>query len=350
MAKIDIFGELHSTTTDGIIADISQIRGADQLGVKDGDVTTSKIADKAVTKAKLDESLQGAVDKANSALQGISASQSGSGNAVTDVSASGGTVTVTKGKTFAEQSALDAVKKTADGAQTAAAAAQAKADAAMPKSGGQFTGQVSWNDKSLPSKTLPEYFVTIEPFASGGKMYYTSKANVRSDLGVSVLEAKMSAVERENTLQDTAISTAQSTANAKYTKPDGGIPKSDLASAVQTSLGRADTSVQLTGDQTISGKKSFSKLSVGGSGSQMDGTESETFAVARYCSNGVRYHPNVATVGNAEVNLHYPNKSGTFALTSDVPSLSNYYTKSQTDSAISTAIDNAITKALNTPV
>ena len=30
----------------------------------------------------------------------------------------------------------------------------------------------------------------------------------------------------------------------KYTKPTGGIPKSDLASAVQTSLGKADTALQ----------------------------------------------------------------------------------------------------------
>lgn len=32
--------------------------------------------------------------------------------------------------------------------------------------------------------------------------------------------------------------------NAKYTKPSGGIPKNDLASAVQTSLGKADTALQ----------------------------------------------------------------------------------------------------------
>jgi hypothetical protein len=31
---------------------------------------------------------------------------------------------------------------------------------------------------------------------------------------------------------------------SKYTKPDGGIPKSDLASGVQTSLGKADTALQ----------------------------------------------------------------------------------------------------------
>lgn len=36
----------------------------------------------------------------------------------------------------------------------------------------------------------------------------------------------------------------KSDSDAKYTKPSGGIPKSDLASAVQTSLGKADTAFQ----------------------------------------------------------------------------------------------------------
>lgn len=39
--------------------------------------------------------------------------------------------------------------------------------------------------------------------------------------------------------------------NAKYTKPSAGIPKSDLASAVQTSLGKADTAVQTESDPTV---------------------------------------------------------------------------------------------------
>lgn len=39
---------------------------------------------------------------------------------------------------------------------------------------------------------------------------------------------------------------------AKYTKPTGGIPKSDLASAVQASLGKADSALQT--HQDISGK------------------------------------------------------------------------------------------------
>lgn len=42
-----------------------------------------------------------------------------------------------------------------------------------------------------------------------------------------------------------------------YWKPDTGIPKSDLASDVQATLDKADNAVLLTGDQTISGVKTF---------------------------------------------------------------------------------------------
>ena len=46
-------------------------------------------------------------------------------------------------------------------------------------------------------------------------------------------------------LTDTEIQQLINTAvNAKYTKPSTGIPKTDLAGAVQTSLGKADTSIQ----------------------------------------------------------------------------------------------------------
>ena len=47
------------------------------------------------------------------------------------------------------------------------------------------------------------------------------------------------------TISFLAPTSAQITAwNAKYDKPSGGIPKTDLASAVQTSLGKADTALQ----------------------------------------------------------------------------------------------------------
>jgi len=43
---------------------------------------------------------------------------------------------------------------------------------------------------------------------------------------------------------------------AKYDKPSGGIPKTDLASGVQTSLGKADTAIQPTDYPTNDGTKS----------------------------------------------------------------------------------------------
>ena len=54
--------------------------------------------------------------------------------------------------------------------------------------------------------------------------------------------------------------TQQTAWTSKYDKPSGGIPKTDLASAVQTSLGKADTALQenqtitLSGDANGSGK------------------------------------------------------------------------------------------------
>lgn len=56
-----------------------------------------------------------------------------------------------------------------------------------------------------------------------------------------------------NPVQNKVVNTAIS---AKYTKPSGGIPKSDLASDVQTSLGKADSALQ--SHQDISGKLDLS--------------------------------------------------------------------------------------------
>jgi len=43
--------------------------------------------------------------------------------------------------------------------------------------------------------------------------------------------------------------------NSKYSKPSTGIPKTDLASDVQTSLGKADTAVQdVSGKEDVSNK------------------------------------------------------------------------------------------------
>lgn len=54
-----------------------------------------------------------------------------------------------------------------------------------------------------------------------------------------------------NGKQDSGPYATTTQVNAKYTKPSSGIPKSDLASAVQTSLEKADTAVQTESDPTV---------------------------------------------------------------------------------------------------
>ena len=51
-------------------------------------------------------------------------------------------------------------------------------------------------------------------------------------------------VNDENQANKFVTASDITTWNNKYTKPSGGIPKTDLASAVQTSLGKADTAIQ----------------------------------------------------------------------------------------------------------
>lgn len=65
-------------------------------------------------------------------------------------------------------------------------------------------------------------------------------------------------VTADTAMSDTSVNPVQNKVikaaiDAKYTKPTTGIPKTDLASAVQTSLGKADTSVQKDGTVAMTG-------------------------------------------------------------------------------------------------
>jgi len=57
----------------------------------------------------------------------------------------------------------------------------------------------------------------------------------------------------ENPVQNKVINAALQS-KGTYSKPSGGIPKSDLASAVQTSLGKADTALQTAPVTSVNGK------------------------------------------------------------------------------------------------
>ena len=69
--------------------------------------------------------------------------------------------------------------------------------------------------------------------------------------------------ENLNDIQDAIIQNEEDIATkGTYSKPSGGIPKTDLASAVQTSLGKADTALQssdIDSTLTVTGKAADAK-------------------------------------------------------------------------------------------
>lgn len=71
-------------------------------------------------------------------------------------------------------------------------------------------------------------------------------ATLANDMGVATTEGLQSLTDRVTQAEGDidAIQAKEAGWDAKYAKPEGGIPKTDLASAVQTSLGKADTALQ----------------------------------------------------------------------------------------------------------
>ncbi len=88
-----------------------------------------------------------------------------------------------------------------------------------------------------------------------------------------------------------------------YSKPSTGIPKTDLASAVQTSLGKADTALQ--SHQDISGKANTADLAtVATSGSYTDLTNKPTIpsAVTETTVSGWGFTKNAGTLTGVKMN------------------------------------------------
>lgn len=86
--------------------------------------------------------------------------------------------------------------------------------------------------------------------------------------------------------------------NAKYDKPSGGIPSTDLASAVQTSLGKADTALQ---SADITGKEDTSNKSTTITSSSTDTQYASAKAVYTYVTSVVGDINSVLDEINGEV-------------------------------------------------
>lgn len=74
--------------------------------------------------------------------------------------------------------------------------------------------------------------------------------------GSTTVDSELSSTS-ENPVQNKVIKAALD-GKGTYSKPNGGIPKTDLAVAVQTSLGKADTALQE--HQDISGKAAVTSV------------------------------------------------------------------------------------------
>lgn len=142
--------------------------------------STHRISGSGATTVKTDTSGNIIISSTDTNTTSVSYTTTGDGNAVTSVTASGSTITVTKGTTF-------------------------------------LTKHQDISGKENTSNKVSSWSATTTD------AHYPSEKLVKSAL------------------------------DGKYAKPSGGIPKSDLASAVQTSLGKADTALQA--HQNISGKE-----------------------------------------------------------------------------------------------
>ena len=90
----------------------------------------------------------------------------------------------------------------------------------------------TWNAKGTYSKP------------SGGIPKTDLASAVQTSLGKADTALQSAPVTSVNTKTGAVVLTASDVGAGTYSKPSGGIPKTDLASAVQTSLGKADTALQ----------------------------------------------------------------------------------------------------------
>lgn len=116
----------------------------------------------------------------------------------------------------------------------------------------------------------------------------------------------------------------------KYTKPEGGIPKSDLAIAVQTSLGKADSSIQSV---SLAGGKNNGTLKL-----TVDGTATDNIAVTGLGSAAYTESAAYATAAQGtKADNAMPKAGGAFtgAVTVQAPTAEmNPATKQYVDTAI----------------
>lgn len=140
------------------------------------------------------------------------------------------------------------------------------------------------NNTPIPDPTS----VVVDRFVSAGTHIADISVNgKKTELyaptgggGTSVTVDSELSTTSENPVQNKVITQALNE-KGTYSKPTGGIPKTDLASEVQTSLGKADTALQE--HQDISGKANKADVTALSNTISDAWNASTTYAVGQYC-------------------------------------------------------------------
>lgn len=101
-------------------------------------------------------------------------------------------------------------------------------------------------DASNTTATFTKNSGDTSSVTSGSKLsaIFTAISSFFASLKALAFKDKVSDSDINGTISDSHIASS-STWNSKYTKPSTGIPKTDLASGVQASLGKADSALQI---------------------------------------------------------------------------------------------------------
>ena len=196
--------------------------------------------------------------------------------------------------------------------------------------GKQDTLESGTNIKTINNQSiLGNGNITIQ--GGGGTSDYTDLTNKPSINNVTLSGNK--------TTSDLGLGT--------YSKPSGGIPKTDLASDVQTSLGKADTAIQE--HQDISGKQDITDNSLTTINKTITSAINEVDSIAKGANQALSYgnYSTMITAFNSLANNVYNVGQNVMIITLQVPDLwiSGIESTSQT---YTYTTDEAFTTALNT--
>ena len=137
-------------------------------------------------------------------------------------------------------------------------ALDAKADSGdlssyMPKSGGRFTGPISFQSSSLSESTSLTSFLGVSTFASGGQVYYISAADLRTAIGAVSTSAMNTAIS--NAIDDLGTLTITGAGSGTYNPNNSN-----------TTINIASYSLPTASSSVLGGIKVGSGLTINSSG------------------------------------------------------------------------------------